>query len=296
MREATGRSEVVLPCERPPMVSLRVASWNCFGAVQSARAFLLRQGAPEPQRFEHHAVHGFLAAVDVVCVQELWVHQARGLFERLPFPHKVQAQNRTEWWPFTIGGAGLGVASRHPLIAERLLAYSRPHAGAERLARKGALHTRLRLPGVELDVITTHLQAGVSPRAVQVRARHLAELRALIDAVGAAERPMVVCGDFNIDGHGGGAVEYTALTAALAGFRDLGAEADVPTYHPHPDHNPLAHRFDRHGRAQRIDYMFFRAPPGGPRVRAFARALDVALEGGVHPSDHFAVVAELELD
>ncbi len=277
------------------MTTLRIASWNCFGAAQTARAFVLRQGAPEPQRFEHHAVRGFLEAADVVCVQELWVHQARALFDRLPFPHKAQDHNRTEWWPFTIGGAGLGVASRHPLVAERVLAYSRPHAGAERLARKGALHTRAALAGLELDVITTHLQAGTSPRAVQVRGRHLAELRALIEAVGAPDRPMVVCGDFNIDGYGGGAAEYAALTSMLAGFRDLGAEADVPTYHPHPDHNPLAHRFDRHGRAQRIDYMFFRAPPRGPQVRAFARALDVALEGGVHPSDHFAVVAELEL-
>lgn len=278
------------------MKTVRIASWNCFGAVQSARAFVLREGPPEPQRFHHPEVMGFLEAADVVCIQELWVAHARALFARLPFPHKAQDHNRTELWPFTIGGAGLGVASRHPLIAERLLPYSRPHAGAERFARKGALHARVVVGDLALDVITTHLQSGASRAAVNVRARHLAELAALIDDVSAPERATLVCGDFNIDGHGAGSSEYAALAAMLSGFRDLGAEADLPTYHPHPDHNPLAHRFDRDGRAQRIDYMFLRAPSHGPRVRAFARALDAALDDGVHPSDHFALVAELEVD
>ncbi len=277
------------------MTTLRIASWNCFGATQTARAFLLREGAPEPQRFRHQRVTSFLEAADVICMQELWVADARALFERLPFPHKAQDHNRTQWWPLTVGGAGLGVASRRPLVAQRLLPYSRPHAGAERLARKGALHARVALDGAELDVITTHLQSGSSRSAVQVRARHLAELRALIAAVGARDRPMLLCGDFNIDGHGEGAAEYGVLTALLDGFRDLGAETNLPTYHPHPDHNRLAHRYDRDGRAQRIDYMFFRAPERGPRVRAFARALDVALDDGVHPSDHFALVVELEV-
>jgi endonuclease/exonuclease/phosphatase family metal-dependent hydrolase len=275
---------------------LRIATWNCFGAAQSARAFLLREGAPERQRFQHQDVAAFLAAADVVCMQELWVDDARALFSRLPFPHKAQDDNRTELWPLTIGGAGLGVASRAPIVAQRLVPYSRPHSGAERFARKGALHTRLALVGGAIDVVTTHLQAGSSPAAVAVRARQVAELRALIAAEGDAARPMLVCGDFNIDGRGGGAAEYAALTGALHGFEDLGAATDLPTYHPHPEHNPLAHRFDRRGQAQRIDYLFFRSPARGPRVRAFARALDTALSSGVHPSDHFALVAELDLD
>lgn len=274
---------------------LRVVSWNCLGAAQSARAFLLREGALEPQRLTSPEVRSFLEAGDVVCLQELWVHQARALFSALALPHKACAENRPGLWPPTIGGAGLGLASRHPHLVERHLRYTRPHAGAERFARKGALHVRLDLGGLAVDVINTHLQSGDYPAATRVRARHLVELRALIDEVGAPDRPMIVCGDFNIDGLGCGAAEYTALTAALGDFRDLGREVDVPTYHPDPAHNTLAHRLDRLGKPQRLDYVFFRPAPRGPRVRTFARALDVALEGGVHPSDHFALVAELEL-
>lgn len=277
------------------MNTLRIASWNCFGAAQTARAFLLREGAPEPQRFHHRDVASFLEGADVVCMQELWVADARALFGRLGFPHKAQDHNRMQWWPPTVGGAGLGVASRTPIVAQRMLSFSRPFAGAERLARKGALHTRLALPEGELDVVTTHLQSGTSAAATRVRARHLGELARLIAEVGSPERPMIVCGDFNIDGYPAIAAEYAVLASALDGFRDLGAESNLPTYHPHPEHNGLAHRFDRDGRAQRIDYMFFRAPARGAEVRACARALDTALDDGVHPSDHFALVVDLEI-
>ena len=281
--------------------TVRIASWNCFGAAQSARAFLLREGAPDPHRFRHPEVSAALHRADVLCLQELWVRDAEALFERLPHPHKAKDDNRTEWWPLTIGGSGLGVASRHPIVSRQIVPFSRPHSGAERFARKGVLHARVDVDGVEVDVVTTHFQSGTSAGSRRVRERHARELGNLLRTIG-DERPIVLTGDFNVDGQRSArADEYAVLAGQLSGFEDVGAEADVPTYHPHPHHNLLAHRFDRDARPQRIDYVFFRPPRGGgARVTGFVRTLDALLpshEGATetHASDHFALEIELEI-
>lgn len=282
--------------------TVRIASWNCFGAAQTARAFLLREGAPDPHRFRHPSVAAELDAADVVCLQELWVRDAEALFDRVAHGHKTKDHNRTEWWPFTIGGSGLGVASRHPIVHDKIAAFSRPHSGAERFARKGMLHARIAAFGVEIDVVTTHLQSGTAVSSRGVRARHAAELAALVREVGSDERAFLLCGDFNIDGRTSErGNEYATLLGNLGGFRDLGAEADWPTYHPHPDHNLLAHRFDRMAPAQRLDYVFFRPPVrGAVEVTEFSRRLDASLSpfgGGAatHPSDHFALAVTLRV-
>lgn len=242
-----------------------------------------------------------LDRADVLCLQELWVKDAEALFDRLPHAHKAKDDNRTEWWPLTIGGSGLGVASRHPIVSRRIVPFSRPHAGAERFARKGILHARLAVHGVEVDIVTTHFQSGTSSGSRRVRERHARELAGLLRELG-DERAVVLTGDFNVDGlRSVRADEYAVLVDRLAGFQDVGADADVPTYHPHPHHNVLAHRFDRDAPAQRIDYVFFRPPrDGGVRIGGFVRALDAVLpshEGGAdtHPSDHFALVVDLEI-
>ena len=83
-------------------------------------------------------------------------------------------------------------------------------------------------------MVTAHLQAGYDARAIGVRAMQLADLKALIDSVGAADRPFVVCGDFNINGltSARGDAEYQCLAAARGG--DIpGAAAAVTRRSPH---------------------------------------------------------------
>jgi endonuclease/exonuclease/phosphatase family metal-dependent hydrolase len=280
--------------------SVRIVSWNCFGAAQSARAFLLREGAPDPHRFRHPDVAAALTDADVVCLQELWVRDAVALFDRLPHAHKAMDANHTEWWPLTIGGSGLGIASRHAFLDHSVRAFSRPHAGAERFARKGMLHARVDVRGTPVDLVTTHFQSGTSSASQRVRARQARELASFVREIGDASRALVVCGDFNVDGlRAARSAEYTVLKDALAGLEDLGAEVDAPTYHPHPEHNLLAHRFDRGAPAQRLDYVFFRPPTkGGISAHAFRRSLDALIDRGTretHPSDHFALVVDLTL-
>jgi endonuclease/exonuclease/phosphatase family metal-dependent hydrolase len=278
-----------------------IVSWNCFGAAQNPVAFFRWKGAPNAHRFRHPWLRSALADEDIVCVQELFLGDAEELFEALPLAHKVRDHNRTAWWPLTIGGSGLGVASRLPILETSMRAFSRPHVGTERFARKGMLHARVQLGEAELDVVTTHLQSGVGEGPRRVRRRHLTELRARVDELNEHGKAVVLCGDFNIDGRGPvRGAEYADLAKTLADFDDLGAQGDRTTYHPHPTLNALAHRYDAGAPEQRLDYVFFRGAKRGPKVevldvdRIFDRALEA--HGGfaeTHASDHFGLRVKL---
>jgi endonuclease/exonuclease/phosphatase family metal-dependent hydrolase len=286
-------------------VSLK--TWNCFGATQTALAFLFSKEPPDPHRFEAPDLRARVEAVDILCVQELFVPRAEAFFDRLAHDHKHRVPNGSTLWPLTFGGSGLGIASRFPIVERMSRAYSPPSVSAERFARKGVLHARLSVPGdppALLDVITTHMQSGYDGAAVAVRSRQVRELRALVDEVGSQDRPMIVCGDLNIDGlksSRGVGREYDKLKEVLHDFEDIGEIDDRATFHPHPEVNPLAHRFEADGPRQRIDYVFVRHASAVPiRVVRSELALDGPLEGPEHgatfPSDHFAIRVELELD
>ena len=99
---------------------------------------------------------------------------------------------------------------------------------------------------------------------------------------------------------GYGVGEYAAITATLPEFEDLGAAEDRPTFHPHPEVNELAHRYEAESPHQRLDYVFFR----GPRNRAVRphacrlvldRAYEHAERGRTFASDHFALEATFEV-
>ena len=240
------------------------------------------------------------ADVDILCMQEVFLLETEAFFDDLPHTHKTRDHNRTSFWPLTVGGSGLGLASRLPIVERALRPFSRPHVGSERFARKGVLHARVLVeqsPRLELDVLTTHLQAGEGQSAAAVRARQLRELREVIDAVGSQDRPFVICGDLNICGLSESRVagEYHRLREVLSDFDDLGGEQDLPTFHPHPEVNALAHRFQGDAPGQRLDYVMFR--PGGTRELVPDRCevvMTSMLQGhgpATWASDHFALRA-----
>jgi len=285
-----------------PRVSLK--TWNCFGAAQTIRAFLFSKEPPDPRRFELRAIREQVESVDIVCLQELFVPRAEGFFDRLAHPFKHRVPNGSTLWPLTFGGSGLGIASRFPIVTQTFRTFSPPSVLSERFARKGLLHARIALPGdgaPQLDVITTHMQSGYDVAAERVRERQIRELRAFADQVGAVDRPLIVCGDLNIDGLlGARDREYATLAQALSGFEDVGASDDRPTFHPHPDVNPLAHRFEAGSPKQRIDYVFYRpAVTDMLRVQGSRLALDAPFheEGAAvtFASDHFAIRVDLEV-
>jgi endonuclease/exonuclease/phosphatase family metal-dependent hydrolase len=284
------------------MSRLVLQTWNCFGAAQNAFAVLRRKGPPDAHRFGHPQLRRVLEEADIVCFQEVFLSDVEHFFDGLVHGHKHRDHNLSTWWPLTFGGSGLGIASRFPILERVLRPFRRPHAGAERFARKGMLHARVQVAGetgappFEVDVVTTHLQAGYSAGARSIRERQLREIRMLVDEVGSADRSFVVCGDLNIDGlrPAREAGEYVALTRTLSDFRDVGADDDHATFHPHPEINALAHRFEAGSPQQRIDYVLFRPPrTNGVAIEACELVLHTPLDaGGPAPtfaSDHFGL-------
>jgi hypothetical protein len=101
--------------------------------------------------------------------------------------------------------------------------------------------------------------------------------------------------------HGG---EYLQLISALDGFTDLGAESDLPTYHPHPEGNPLAHLFEKQGNANSASTTFFCSPASRNHAvsaigscAAFSTGHSASLGEGISSwaSDHYGLKATFEI-
>lgn len=275
-----------------------------FDAVMHVRA-------PASSRFIDTHVITECASSDVLCIQELLSRDAQRFFDRLSLDHHVDRRrddNRVHLGSMTMRGSGLGISTRSPLVKTAMHSFPGPSVGWDRLARKGALHAQFAVGGTHVDVITVHLQAGYDPLAVRVRSAQLESLRSFIDSVADLDRPLVVCGDFNVDGlahvrHGG---EYESLVKTLEGFEDLGASDDLPTLDPHPERNALAHAFEPGASPQRVDYIFWRPAKGlgaaDLRFSNIARFFDRPLERTTLPSghrgwasDHYGLVATFEV-
>lgn len=137
---------------------------------------------------------------DVVCLQEVISPLNLAFLRRAAksYPHVAHAA------AFPVVRGGLVTLSRHPIVRRHYRAFTptRP-ARPELLMRKGALFTRVRLPGAHLTVVNTHLSANMdmhwSPSNVYTRAEEseLGELAALIRRIPRAE-PLVLMGDFNV--------------------------------------------------------------------------------------------------
>lgn len=286
---------------------LRIGTWNCFGMGQGLDA-VMHLRAPFGHRFDDADVFTVCASPDVLCVQEILSRQAQRFFDALGAKHfaaRFRDDNRIRLFDGSVRGTGLGLGARTALARTVLRNFGGRRLGWDRLARKGALYAELALEGGgSIDVVTAHLQAGYDEDAARVRAAQLVELRRLIDETGSPARPFVVCGDFNIDGLGASrGAEYDTLRTALDGFVDLAEADDLPTYHPHPEGNGLAHAFEPDAHDQRIDYIFVRTPArGAVRCRKIARFLDRPLvstmfgEKAGWASDHYGLCADLEIE
>jgi endonuclease/exonuclease/phosphatase family metal-dependent hydrolase len=273
-------------------LDLRLLTWNSFGAAQDALSFLRWRGVADPHRFEHPLVHEIAARADVLCMQEVYLSEAEQFFDGLGHDHKLRDSNELRVLPLSVAGSGLGVASRLPIARHGRRTFSPPYASAERFARKGMLHARVRVGETYVDVVNTHMQSGMGVLARMIRKGQLLELRRFVDDVGASGVPIIVCGDFNIDGLAKNrASEYAELARTLPEFTDLGAAADHVTFDS--EHNTLARKHWPGEPPQRLDYTFVCDPSGALEIVAIERAFHVALEcasgASTFASDHYAV-------
>jgi endonuclease/exonuclease/phosphatase family metal-dependent hydrolase len=261
---------------------MRILSWNLWW----------RYGPWEQRR---EAIAAALAELqpDLCGLQEVWgahgENQAAQLAERLGM-HWCWTAASKERNGLTLGNA---ILSRWPIATEAQAAL--PAGGPEEEGRM-ALQARIDTPGGALPMFTTHLTYGLGRSQVRVaQVRALAEFAA--GHVADCAYPPVVTGDLNAEP---GSDELRLLGGLLTAPAAPGLVLiDAWRY---ADPGDPGFTWDRRNGYQassivpdsRIDYILV-----GPHRHGRGRVQSVRLGGtapvdGVWPSDHFAVVAELQ--
>ncbi len=197
--------------------------------------------------------------------------------------------------------SGLLILSKHPILESATLVYDHC-VGTDCFARKGALYVKLSVPGLgEVDVYTTHTNAGTSNKSAAKRQTQIEQLIRFVDEhSGDGLRPVILTGDLNATPK---SVEITRLTSALE-LRD--SHQEFVDHHPVSDierdgftSDPRrnGNQRDPDGEGRRIDYVFFREPQGaGSTALTTLRSSLSFVEPGYRDlalSDHFGVLSEL---
>lgn len=264
---------------------LRVATWNLWWHFG-------------PWEERQSAIRATMRAVDadVWCIQEVFrgddaADQADELAEALGGYHVTHASRfAPDRFRESIGNA---VLSRYPITATATCSLSAPPGLDElRLVVRADIET----PTRPVEVFSTHLNYRLDQS--HVRQQQVRELCAFVDET--TERrvvPPIVCGDFNADPESDEIRMMTGLTAVPVPklvFIDAwraGGTGPGPTW---DNRNPFAaadHEPDR-----RIDYVFVGYPrEGGIGKVVHAERLGTEPVGGVWPSDHLGVVADIRL-
>lgn len=235
------------------------------------------------------------APPDIATLQEVWctaeTTQARLLADQLgmhvafgapSLPPPPQPPKR----PDQVGvDVGVAVLTRWPILdvlRHRFPSRHRPEVVALAVVvdhSRGPLH-------VVTSCIDWESEFGAQ-RLAQTRA-----LAALVtDPVRDGPLPVLLTGDLNAPPT---SPEIKVLTAVMADAWIQAGHAADPG-HTLSTSNPLAPREARHLIDQRIDYILAR--PGTPAHPVVVEQAFVAsdAQGGLHPSDHFAVVADFSL-
>lgn len=247
-------------------------TWKCDGDY-AARLAAMQRG---------------LAALapDVICLQECFAAQgspgaeatadtARTLSQALGM-HCVQVAAREKTRCFlgapVASTSGLAILARVPTESPETLTLPSDPADGERIAQAVTLAWGAgRLAVVNLHL--THLRND---------ALRAAQLSAVLARWSPDTRPLIIAGDFN------GAFEDDAF-AALRAHPGLDVGPTPPTAWP-------GTRIARPGRPA-IDHVFLlrSGSEHEPRIVERANALEDIDPGGVHASDHAAVVVDLDL-
>lgn len=146
-----------------------------------------------PERFEliYHFIGAYRA--DIISFNET-------------FHEKTEILSQIEGYPYHTYGlpkkgmrtsSGLLILSKYPIIMSKRLLFSKC-SGSDCFSRKGALLARVLVPGIgEVDVITTHLNAGpVGKSKVRLRKSQLEQIKDFVEEHSEG-RPLIMMGDFN---------------------------------------------------------------------------------------------------
>lgn len=266
------------------MGSVRAMTWNVWW--QFGERWRERQIGIAATLAAHHP--------DIVGLQESWAGRESSQAEVLAAPLGLYSVFGGPSLPDPVeepghDGVDLGLAilSRWPIR----------HAWTHRLPSSRATAPVALVAAVEHPGGVLHVVCVCAEHHAHLAADHLAqtrELARLLDDLGGlgAALPVLLLGDLNA---GPDTPELAALTGhdgIVDAWTQSGADGDGVTLSAALPIAPLGATKQLN---RRIDYVLLRPSAGGPppEVR-HAAVVDEAVEG-LHPSDHLAVVADLEL-
>ena len=158
---------------------------------------------------------------DIVALQESWERHAVSAMvdeAEVTLPYRVLSKPRAAFFRNTSGG--LSILSKWPIEDVRTQRYE-TCSGEDCLASKGILHAVIRVSETSrVHVVTTHLDSGGTGGDRQTRAEQIAELRDFIEEIDPRSGPIMLMGDFNVDGVAAGE-EYEKLLASLRANPDF---------------------------------------------------------------------------
>jgi endonuclease/exonuclease/phosphatase family metal-dependent hydrolase len=256
--------------------TFRIITWNVWGLY-----------GPWPERETAIAATLRDARPDVVVLVESWAKgddsQCQRLAGQLDLQHHAYSGVRAQEDEAAL--SGIAVLSRWPIRRETALTFgsARVHF-AELAGPRGAIQVY----GLVMDAWWFD-----ESRARQNAVR---ELLTHINGVQDEQTPLIVCGDFNADPDSDEIRTVTGRTATPApglSFNDAWEMAGPANPgHTWANDNPWARQLLWPNR--RIDYIFSAAPrTGGAGHAQSAALLGTDPVGDLHPSDHYAVQADL---
>lgn len=203
-------------------------------------------------------------APQIVAIQEGFHVDIVDLINNAGYPYRKDGPGPE--WPRV--GSGLIILSEYPIIEARGLAYDVNNSvGMDWNARKGAMYTKVRLPGLAtpVEILDTHLQSDYDSASVPLsetipaRRRQIGELGKWFRSLTNFERPVIFAGDFNTNPRVG---DYSDITAQTS-LRDA-AEWCLPpgqcagNVNPDEDRNTsVDHQFIRSGAKVRVEPMVY---------------------------------------
>lgn len=228
--------------------------------------------------------------VDVVCLQEIFSHYNRYLFDRelKSFPYRIY-----KTFPLGVYG-GLAVYSKVPLTFEKFFVYSHPKEVFipvyTRLAHNGILVSKFK--DIPLTLAVTHLTSDnvhdLTPknRFYTLIKSQLNEAAAEFNKL-AEDNNVLLVGDFNTKKDSQLYNEFVKTTDA----QDLFAHDNRPTYTP----DRVKYPFPTHAHS-RIDYMFYKGKhklKTGNSGLVFADIVEFSKNKKGYLSDHIGLKTTL---
>ena len=236
-----------------------------------------RLGKDAPKRMKQ--IRPLVARYDVALFQEAFFFKDDLLGHFAPDAVSVRGRGAGKFLPKPrLAGAGLAIASflgRESIVEHHARRYDICSGLFARyndcLARKGFVLARMRLAGREVDVYTTHLDAGNDEKDRTARRRQLDLLARRIQEL-SGDRPVILGGDLNSQEN---RTDDTDLLAAFRARVGL-ADAEIRSYRGWPEH---------------LDYIFYRGGRGVRLTLARKGADETFQRKGYMMSDHPALYA-----